>query len=123
MSLTEQVAEEVRALMARRKISGARIARELGVSDAWISYRLSGKQPFDLNDIERIAAILEVDAIDLVASAGAVATARSSRNTLRYRKAAGRRAVTRTSRRKRRTDPERRVHRFSPMLMHREQAA
>lgn len=65
-SLTERVAEEVRAMMGRRRISGARLARELGVSDAWVSYRLSGKQPIDLNDLENIARALGVPVISLL---------------------------------------------------------
>lgn len=64
--LSLQVAEEIRAWMGRRRISGAQLARRLGVSGAWISYRLTGTQPIDLNDLQRIAAALEVDYLDLM---------------------------------------------------------
>jgi len=55
LTLSLQVAEEIRVVMLRRGITGARLAQELGVSPAWVSYRLTGAQPIDLNDLERIA--------------------------------------------------------------------
>jgi transcriptional regulator with XRE-family HTH domain len=61
-----RVAEEIRAMMARRRVSGAALAAELGVSPAWVSYRLSGKQAIDLNDLERIAAVLQAEVSDLL---------------------------------------------------------
>lgn len=65
-TLTERVAEEIRALMGRRKVTGARIARELGVSAMWVSDRINGKQPIDLNDLERIADVLGVPYLNLI---------------------------------------------------------
>jgi transcriptional regulator with XRE-family HTH domain len=59
-TLSSEVAEEIRAMMGRKRVSGARLAQMLGVSAAWISYRLSGTQPIDLNDLQRIARALEV---------------------------------------------------------------
>lgn len=66
MGLTVQVAEEIRAMMARRRMTGAGLARALGVSEAWVSYRLSGKQAIDLNDLERIAEVLGIAPQDLL---------------------------------------------------------
>jgi transcriptional regulator with XRE-family HTH domain len=60
-TLSEQVAEEIRAMMARRRITGAALARRLDVSPAWVSYRLTGVQPIDLNDLQAIADVLDVD--------------------------------------------------------------
>lgn len=68
-NLSALVAEEIRAMMGRRQVSGARIARELDVSEMWISTRLRGKQPIDLNDLERIADVLGVPVIDLLPTA------------------------------------------------------
>jgi transcriptional regulator with XRE-family HTH domain len=68
-SLTERVAEEIRVLMLRRGVQGGELARTLGVSAAWVSYRLTGKQPIDLNDLERIANVLEVQPLDLLRAA------------------------------------------------------
>jgi transcriptional regulator with XRE-family HTH domain len=65
-TLSERAAEEIRAVMGRRRITGAALARQLSVSDAWISYRLNGKQPIDLNDLERIASILGVHPVELL---------------------------------------------------------
>jgi transcriptional regulator with XRE-family HTH domain len=65
-SLTERVAEEIRALMARKRVRQSHLARELGVSEQWISVRMRGVQPIDLNDLDRIARALGVSIIDLI---------------------------------------------------------
>lgn len=59
-ALSERVAEEIRALLARRGMSKSELARKLDVSHTWVTNRLSGSQPIDLNDLERIAGILGV---------------------------------------------------------------
>jgi transcriptional regulator with XRE-family HTH domain len=69
-TLTMQVAEEIRVAMLRRRITGAKLAHDLGVSAAWVSYRLTGTQPIDLNDLQRIADVLGVGVIDLLPAAG-----------------------------------------------------
>jgi transcriptional regulator with XRE-family HTH domain len=56
----EIVAAEVRAQLARRKLSGVRAARALGWSQNYISRRLSGTVPFDVTDLAAIAELLEV---------------------------------------------------------------
>lgn len=83
MALTDLVAEEIRAMMARRRITGQQMARQLGVSNAWVSYRLNGKQAIDLNDLERIAGVLEVDVQDLLPEPDELAERRG------YRRRAG----------------------------------
>ncbi len=65
-TLSERVAEEVRAMLARRRVSGRKLADQLGVSPSWVSYRLTGAQPIDLNDLERIANALNVEVSDLL---------------------------------------------------------
>lgn len=67
-SLSERVAEEIRAQMARKRMTGATLAKALKVSPAWISYRLSGKQAIDLNDLEAIAEALDVAVAELFPS-------------------------------------------------------
>jgi len=47
--------------MARRQIKQAELARRLDVNDQWISVRLRGVQPIDLNDLAAIAKALGVD--------------------------------------------------------------
>lgn len=64
--LTEQVAEEIRALLARRRMSGRELARRMGASPSWVNFRLTGAQPINLDDLQRIAEVLEVDITDLL---------------------------------------------------------
>jgi DNA-binding Xre family transcriptional regulator len=64
--LTERVAEEIRVVMIRRGVNGKQLAGALGVSSAWVSYRLTGTQPIDLTDLERIAVALDVTVMDLI---------------------------------------------------------
>lgn len=71
VTLSIRVAEEIRALLARRKISGRDLARRLSVSPNWVSLRTSGSQPIDLNDLERIARALDVEVIDLLPAGSA----------------------------------------------------
>lgn len=65
-TLSERAAEEIRAMLGRKRISGRELSRKLGVSQAWVSYRLTGHQEIGLNDLERIAAALEVSVSDLM---------------------------------------------------------
>src|SRR5690606_30195369 len=66
MDMSGRVAEEIRALLARRRMSGRELARQLGVSPSWVSYRLTGTQPIDLNDLDAIARVLDVGTVDLL---------------------------------------------------------
>lgn len=54
------VAAEVRAEMARQHKSQTTLALDLGVSQAFLSRRLSGGVPFDIDELDRIARVLEV---------------------------------------------------------------
>lgn len=67
-NLTEQVAEEIRVLLTRRRMSGRQLAAKLGVSQTWLSSRLVGNTPIDLNDLQRIAEALQVNPTDLLPS-------------------------------------------------------
>lgn len=64
--LSAAVAEEIRALMARRRMSARQLAATMRVSHAYVSYRLAGKKPINLDDLDRIAAILGVAVADLL---------------------------------------------------------
>lgn len=57
---TGQVAAEIRAELARRKISGRSLAVQLGWSTTTGHRRLSGTQPLTVEDIARIADFLGV---------------------------------------------------------------
>lgn len=58
--LRELVAEEVRALLARRRLNGAKLATAIGKSEMYVSRRLRGETAFDLDDLEKIADVLGV---------------------------------------------------------------
>lgn len=62
----EVVAGEVRAALARRRISGRRAAREIGWNPNYIARRLDGRTPFDVNDLAALAGLLEVPVTALV---------------------------------------------------------
>ncbi len=64
--LRVRMAEEVRALMARRRLSGVALAALINRSQSYVSRRLTGEVPFDMDDLEAIAAALGVKAADLV---------------------------------------------------------
>jgi transcriptional regulator with XRE-family HTH domain len=65
-TLSDQAAEELRALLARRRMSGRDLAKRLGVSPSWVSYRLTGTTEIGLNDLQRIAEALDVQVVDLL---------------------------------------------------------
>lgn len=73
-TLSAQVAEEIRALMARRQIRQSQLARRIDVGEQWLSVRLRGKQPIDLNDLALIAGGLGVKPRDLLSPSGALPT-------------------------------------------------
>jgi transcriptional regulator with XRE-family HTH domain len=81
-TLSQMVAEEIRALMARRRMSGRQLAVELGVSPSWVSYRLTGAQPIDVNDLMLISRALGVGVHDLLPPPNLAATARTGHSRL-----------------------------------------
>lgn len=65
-TLADGIASEIRAEMARQRISGAAIAQKLGVSDMYLSRRLTGEVAFDVTDLERVAGALGVSVMQLI---------------------------------------------------------
>lgn len=59
-TLADAVATEVRAEMARQRMSGRAVADALGVSHMYLSRRINGHVPFDVAELQRIAAVLGV---------------------------------------------------------------
>lgn len=68
-TLSDIAAEEIRALLGRKRMSQAELARRLNVTGAWLNYRLTGRQPIDLNDLQVIAAALGTEPANLLGSA------------------------------------------------------
>lgn len=77
--LTLRVAEEVRALMGRRRVSQMQLADVLGVAQTGVSKRLRGRIPFDANEIGVLAAFFGVAPAVLVGGAPAPRTTEPSR--------------------------------------------
>lgn len=74
--LSDRVAEELRALLARRQTTPTALAKLVGVSQTYIWRRLSGEVAFDLDDLDKIAAVLEIETADLLRVAAAGPTLR-----------------------------------------------
>lgn len=54
------VAGEVRAWLARRQRSARSVAQELGWTEIYLNRRIRGVVPFDVNDLARLAKLLDV---------------------------------------------------------------
>jgi transcriptional regulator with XRE-family HTH domain len=65
-TLSHLVAEEIRVALTRQRLSQRRFAARLGVSPAWVNYRLTGQQEIGLNDLSQIASVLGVDLDELL---------------------------------------------------------
>lgn len=65
-SLWARVASEIRAEMARQKMSGRELARRLERSPNWVSLKVSGSQVIDLAELELIADALGLGAHKLI---------------------------------------------------------
>ena len=72
MTYQEQVAEEVRVAMARRRISQKSLAEAIGKSQPFMSRRLNGETPFDVAELDAIAGVLDVPIASLVVPEGIV---------------------------------------------------
>jgi len=64
--LSDRVAEEIRVLLTRRRMSQRQLALALEVSPAWLNYRLTGVQEIGLNDLARIARVFGVSVASLL---------------------------------------------------------
>lgn len=64
--LRERVAEEVRALLARKMMTGADLAVAIGRSPMYVSRRIRGEVAFDLDDMQRLSEALDVPLISLL---------------------------------------------------------
>lgn len=65
-TLTELVAQEIDSVRGRRRMSQAQLAKEMGKTPMWVSLRLRGLQPIDLNDLLLFARALGVQIHDLM---------------------------------------------------------
>lgn len=65
-TLREEAAGELRALLARRRISASELGRRLGWKQSYMARRIDGRVALDLDDLQAIAAALEVPVLDLL---------------------------------------------------------
>jgi transcriptional regulator with XRE-family HTH domain len=65
-TLTTLVAAEIRAWMGRLDVRQSELARRMGENDQWLSIRLKGRTPINLNELQRIADALDVPLIQLL---------------------------------------------------------
>src|SRR5258705_6111957 len=65
-TLSATTAEEIQVMLVRRRMSKSGLARMLGVSHTWVNNRLNGQQEIGLNELQRIAATLDVELTDLL---------------------------------------------------------
>lgn len=66
----EAIAAEIRAEMARRKVSQVKIAALLDISQVGVSRRLRGETPLDVNELVKIADYLGVPITHLMPQDG-----------------------------------------------------
>ncbi len=83
-TLTDLVAQEIDAARGRKRMSQRQLCRLMGKTDNWISLRLRGIQPIDMNDLRLFADALGVDVYDLLPSREAAREA-GPRTTVRYK--------------------------------------
>lgn len=83
--LSQAVAKEVRVLLIRKDMKQSELATRMGVGEMWLSRRLRGANPIDLDDLARIADALDVHVSDLLprADEGRLITAAAPRGEIR----------------------------------------
>jgi transcriptional regulator with XRE-family HTH domain len=62
----EKVAAEVRAVAARKRVTGQRLAHAVGMTPMSMSRRMTGHQPFDIDELAAVATALGVRVEDLL---------------------------------------------------------
>lgn len=68
-STTKAAAANIRAELGRQDKSRAAFAREMGVSEMWLSRRINAQTPITVDDLARIADALDVTPLELLGEA------------------------------------------------------
>ena len=66
LSANDQLRVNLRALMRWRKMTQAELADQLGVSQPWVSKRMSGVTPFQIEDLDAIGAVFGLSPMELL---------------------------------------------------------
>lgn len=69
--LSARIAAEIRAEMARQRLSGRQIAEKVGRSPNWVSLKTSGAHRLDFDDAEVFAGVLGLSLLELLRRAQA----------------------------------------------------
>lgn len=56
----EGVSAEIRALMGRHKVNQTQLAAAIGLKQSGVSERLNGKTPWNIDELDRVAAYFNV---------------------------------------------------------------
>jgi transcriptional regulator with XRE-family HTH domain len=83
-TLTELVAQEIDSIRGRKRMSQAQLARAIGKPPMWVSLRLRGMQPIDMNELLMFANALGVGVHDLLPPPEVAAGARGPQATAHY---------------------------------------
>lgn len=59
--MRERAAEEIRVLLARRRMSASELARRIGQTQPYLSRRLTGDVALDVDDLDKIAQVMGVE--------------------------------------------------------------
>lgn len=70
----QRTGANVRAEMARRDMNQSALAAQLGMSQSMLSNRLAGNVAFDVDELARVAGVLEVPLATLLAEQPAATT-------------------------------------------------
>ena len=70
---TAAVAAQIRVVLDEADVSGAELARRMGVTQSYVARRLLGKTPFAVAELLRIAELLGVPATRLLPATAAPA--------------------------------------------------
>ena len=68
-NFSRRVGEEVRALMARHGVNQTQVAATLGIHQSAVSKRLTGRTPFDVNELAAVARFFRTTTANIIAAA------------------------------------------------------
>ena len=63
---SSRVAANVRAELARRRLTGSDLAKAIGLTQGSLSRRTTGVQPFSIDELHDVADFLGVSVVDLL---------------------------------------------------------
>lgn len=66
MTANDRLRQNLRELMEWRRLTQAELAEALGVSQPWVSKRLSGVTPFQIEDLDRLARLFDLTVAQLL---------------------------------------------------------